>query len=54
MLDVLAHADLPHQFVLVSVHASELAHVSKHVLEAVRQLEGVHVTQPVLHVAVYY
>ena len=40
MLQVFAHANLPHQFVLVAVHASELAHVSKDVLETVCQLEG--------------
>ncbi|CAN7985254.1 unnamed protein product, partial [Ixodes hexagonus] len=54
VLEVLAHADLSHELVLVAVHARQLAHVGKDVLEAVRQLEGVHVVQPVLHVAVHH
>jgi len=39
MLEVLAHANLPHQLVLVAVHAGQLADVRKYVLEAVRQLQ---------------
>ena len=45
MLEVFAHADLVHQFVLVSVHAGQLTHVREYVLQAVSQLERVHVTQ---------
>jgi len=52
MFEILAHPDLPHELVLVSVHAGELAHVGEHVLEAVGELEGVHVVQTVLHVRV--
>ena len=39
MLEVLAHADLSHQLVLVTVHARQLTHVGKDVLDPVRQLE---------------
>lgn len=39
MLQVLAHADLPHQLVLVAVHACQLAHVGKDVLQTVGQLQ---------------
>ena len=39
MFEVLAHADLSHQLVLVAVHSSQLAHVCKDVLDPVRQLE---------------
>ena len=39
MLEVFTHADLSHQFVLVAVHARQLAHVGKHVLQTVRQLK---------------
>mmetsp|Transcript_31892 Transcript_31892/g.87345 ORF Transcript_31892/g.87345 Transcript_31892/m.87345 type:complete len:298 (-) Transcript_31892:756-1649(-) len=52
VLQVLAHPDLPHQPVLVTVHAGELAHVREDVLQAVGQLVSVHVAQPVLHVRV--
>mmetsp|Transcript_19442 Transcript_19442/g.63358 ORF Transcript_19442/g.63358 Transcript_19442/m.63358 type:complete len:470 (-) Transcript_19442:1597-3006(-) len=52
VLQVLAHADLTHQPVLVPVHAGELAHVGEDVLQAVGQLVGVDVAQPVLHVRV--
>ena len=40
MFEVLAHANLPHQFVLVAVHASQLANVCKYVLKSVRQLQS--------------
>lgn len=39
VLEVLAHADLSHQLVLVAVHASQLAHVGKDVLQPVCQLQ---------------
>lgn len=40
MLEVLAHPDLPHEFVFVPVHPRQLPDVSKDVLEAVCQLWG--------------
>ena len=46
MLDVLAHADLPHQLVLVAVHSRQLPHMSKRVLDPVCQLEKEHNKQP--------
>lgn len=39
MLQVLAHSDLSHQLVLVPVHASQLTHVSKDVLQSICQLQ---------------
>ncbi|CAN8015572.1 unnamed protein product, partial [Ixodes persulcatus] len=54
VLEVLAHANLTHELVLVAVHARELAHMGEDVLEPVGQLEGIHVVQPVLHVAVHH
>ena len=54
MLEILAHSDLPHQFVLVSIHASELPNVSECVLQSVCQLECIHVTKTILHVRVNY
>lgn len=52
MLEILAHANLPHQFVLVSVHSSQLADVRENVLESVGKLERVHVVQAILDVGV--
>lgn len=40
MLQVFAHPDLSHQLVLVAVHACQLTHVGKDVLQAVRQLQN--------------
>ena len=47
----LAHAHLAHELVLVAVHAGQLAHVTEYVLEAISQLEGIHVAQAELHQA---
>ena len=46
VLDVLAHPDLPHQPVLVPVHARELPDVVETVLQAVGELERVDVAKP--------
>lgn len=53
MLEILAHSDLPHQFVLVPIHASQLAHVSKSVLQTISKLESIHIAQSVLHMRVH-
>lgn len=45
---IFAHPNLFHQFVLVAVHAGQLTHVGKDVLEAVGELEGVHIVQTIL------
>lgn len=39
MLQIFAHPDLSHQFVLVAVHASQLTHMSEDVLQTIRQLQ---------------
>jgi len=52
MLDVLAHADLSHEFVLIAVHASQLPNMSKDVLQTISQLEHIHTAQSVLHMTV--
>lgn len=49
MLQILAHSDLSHQFVLVSIHSSQLTHMGKDILKTIGQLEGVHVVKAVLH-----
>jgi len=48
VLQVLAHADLPHQPVFVAVHAGELADVGEDVLQPIGELVRVDVAQPVL------
>lgn len=52
MFEIFAESYLPHQLVLVTVHASELPHMSECVLEAICQLERIHIAQPVLHVGI--
>merc|ERR1719318_1736727 len=54
VLEVLAHPDLLHQLVLVSVHPCQLPHVSHCVLQTISKLECVHIVEPVLHVRVHY
>lgn len=39
MFQIFAHPDLSHQLVLVAVHASQLTHMSKDVLQPIRQLQ---------------
>lgn len=50
----LAHPDLPHQLVLVSVHASELSHMGEGVLQAICQLESIYIAQPELDIGVHH
>lgn len=52
MLQVLAHANLAHQLILVPIHASQLANVCEHELQAVGELERVDVAEAVLDVRV--
>mmetsp|Transcript_14739 Transcript_14739/g.38930 ORF Transcript_14739/g.38930 Transcript_14739/m.38930 type:complete len:664 (+) Transcript_14739:435-2426(+) len=52
VLQVLAHADLPHQTVLVPVHTGQLTDVREDVLQAIGQLERVDVAQAELHMTV--
>lgn len=54
VLEVLAESNLPHEFVLVTVHPSELANMSECVLQAINKLEGIHIAQPVLHMRVHH
>ena len=52
MFEVFAHPYLPHQFVLVPVHPRELADVGECVLQAISQLEGIHVAKAILDMGV--
>ena len=54
VLQVLAHAHLSHQTVLVAVHTRQLTHVGKDVLQAVCKLEGIYIAQSELHVRVHH
>jgi len=47
MLEILTHANLSHQFVLVAIHASQLADMCKYVLKSVGQLQ--HYTHSIMH-----
>lgn len=35
MLQVFAHSDLPHEFVLIAVHASQLTNMGEDVLQSI-------------------
>ena len=52
VFQIFAHADLPHQFVLVTVHSGELADVGEDVLEPIGQLESIDIVQSILNVGV--
>ena len=52
MLEVLGHAYLPHQLILVPVHTGQSTDMRKDILQRVGELEGVDVAQTVLHVSV--
>ena len=52
MLEVLRHAHLPHELILVSVHACQGTNVSKNILQGVNQLEGVDIVETELNVSI--
>ena len=52
MLQILTHTYLPHQPIFVPVHASELTDVVECVLQPVRKLVGINVTETVLDMRV--
>jgi hypothetical protein len=52
VLEILAHSDLTHQTVLVTVHARQVTDVSEGVVNSVGELEGFDVAQAVLHVSI--
>ena len=52
MLEVLGHAYLPHQLILVPVHTGQGTNMREDVLERIGELEGVDVAQTELHVCV--
>ena len=52
MLQILAHSNLSHQFILVSVHSSQLTHVSKYVLQPISKLVCIYIVESVLYMTV--
>lgn len=53
MLEVLGHANLPHEPVLVPVHPRQLADMGEDVVKTVSKLEGLYVAEAVLDVGVH-
>lgn len=52
MLEILAHADLLHKLVFVSVHTGQLTDMREHVLKTISKLESVDITKSELNVGV--
>ena len=52
VFEVLRHAHLPHELVLVPVHTGQSTDMREDILQRVGELEGVDVAQTVLHVSV--
>ena len=54
MLEILAHSNLTHELVFVSVHPSQLTDVREHVLQSIGELIRVDVTETELHVGIHH
>lgn len=52
VFQIFTHAHLSHQFVFVPIHSCQLADMGEYVLQAVSQLERIHVAQAVLNMGV--
>ena len=52
MLQILAHTNLSHQLVFVTIHAGQLTNVRENILQAIGQLERVHIVQTILNMRV--
>jgi hypothetical protein len=52
VLQVFRHPHLPHELVLVTVHARKSANVRKNILKGIRELEGVNIPKPVLDMGI--
>lgn len=52
MLEILAHSDLTHELVLVPVHSSQSTDMREDVLQGVRELESVDISETELDVRV--
>lgn len=54
MLDVFAHSDLSHEFVLVPVHSSQLTNMGENILKTISKLKAVHIAKSVLDIRIYH
>ena len=54
MLDVFAHSDLPHEFVLVPIHSSQLTNMGENIPKTISELKAVHITKSVLDIRIYH
>ena len=52
MLQILRHPHLPHQLILVPIHARQCANVRKDVLDSIGELEGIDVAQTELDMSI--
>jgi hypothetical protein len=52
VLDILAHANLTHDAIFVSIETRQLTDVREDVLQTIRQLKRIDITQPILYVRV--
>ena len=52
MLQIFAHSNLPHQTILVPVHARELTNVVESILQTIRVLIGIDIAKSELHMSI--
>jgi hypothetical protein len=52
VLKILSHSDLSHEAILIPVHTSELANMSKDILQPICELECLNITQSILNMRV--
>jgi len=52
MLEILAHSDLSHESVFISVHACELSDVCEDILDTISELESIDVSETILHMRI--
>jgi len=52
MFEILAHTDLSHQSILVSVHSGQLSYMGEYILQAIGKLESVDLGKPILNMRV--
>jgi len=52
MLEILRHAHLSHELVLVSIHACQSTNVRENILQGIGQLESVDIAEAELNVSV--
>jgi len=53
MFEILAHSDLSHESVFISVHACELSDVREDILNTISELKSINVSETILHMRIY-